>query len=195
MQKEIANCRRIHAKPTRLSWIVALLLAGCGIVLYAPPAFAQSEAAANAKSSSGSCQVFAVGGAQDELQELRAVCRGRGVILGPASTFVAIANDALQATLVDAHLGDSRRILMLSVQDDGEPLVEDLSGQVARAAGRGPMAELTGIDLDFKRFADEGLIGVRDAPGRAGAVRAGSISVGQQLVAERARQREGTTPR
>jgi hypothetical protein len=110
------------------------------------------------------------------------------MMLGPVSEFVAIDNDKLQATLIDAHIGSERRILLLSLQDDGRPLLEDLSGEIALAAGRGPMSGTNGIDLDLERFGSTGQIGVHGGPEDNGSGKSDSIDIGQQIAFEQSRQ-------
>jgi hypothetical protein len=113
-------------------------------------------------------------------------------LLGPATAFEAIPNEALQATLVDIRLGAERRVLLVSIQPDGTPLLEDLTGQLARAAGRGPMSALDGVRLDLNRFRRDGQIGVVGLLEDRGAAKADVVNVGQQITQARA-ERGGPT--
>jgi hypothetical protein len=121
-------------------------------------------------------------------QRLYANCGGRGLPLGPAQTYEAFANPALKATLVDLRNGEDRRILLISLGDDGVPLVEDLSGQLALAAGRGPMSELADVKLDLGRFVQHGEIGVGGGSEDTGPARVDTINLGQQIALERSRR-------
>jgi hypothetical protein len=156
------------------------LAASCAV-----PAAAQQRAG---DAQSQGCHVFAISGEQGQPSELRASCQGRGLMLGRATGFEAIVNEALQATLIDIRLGTERRVLLLTVQPDGTPLVEDLGGQLALAAGRGPMAELDGVELNLHAFAATGEIGVRGRPEDRGSRKADRVSLGPQIAAERSRR-------
>ncbi len=83
--------------------------------------------------------------------------------LGQASAFELVTSKDPNAVLVDVRLGDQRRILMLSIPGE-QPLVEDLTGQLALAAGRGPMSGIDGVELDLGRFAQTGVVGLRAPP-------------------------------
>ena len=138
------------------------------------------------KPSERRCFVFAVDEAKSVPRQLRAICQGVVLLLGPVTKFYAVTSEVLQATLVDAHLGDVRRVLLLTAQDDGQPLVEDLSGQIAVAAGRGPMTSIDRIELDFEEFAKTGDIGVRGQAEDRTAAKADRINLGEQIAFERA---------
>lgn len=124
-------------------------------------------------------------------QVLWANCGGRGLLLGSAQTYEALFNPALQAMLVDLQNGSDRRLLLITMQPSGVPRLEDLSGQVALAAGRGPISALTGIAIDSSSFAATGTVAV--SGGTSETSRTGSISVGEQIALERARQGAAAT--
>jgi hypothetical protein len=160
------------------------------VALAAAPAAAQQAAAVGAQGAASGklCRIFASEPAQDQPRELVASCRGHGLLLGSATRFEAIDSEALQATLVDIQLGSERRILLLSFPEGDRPLVEDLSGQIALAAGRGPMSELAGVELDLKSFARGGEIRVQGRPEDTGRARTDRINLGQQVALERSRR-------
>jgi hypothetical protein len=170
------------------------LTAGGFIALLAcaAPAPAQTPATVAAPSSQF-CRVFALDAPSGQPRELRAACRDRGIMLGLASQFQVIVNEALRATLVDIRWEGQRRLLLLSMLDDGAPLVEDLTGQLALAAGRGPMSSLEGVEIDLGAFTLTGEIGVRGRPEDDGAAKTDKIAVGPQLAAERVRRAAATT--
>lgn len=124
-----------------------------------------------------------------EVQLVHAACGARGLILGPATQYRVFHNQDLQAALIEMQLGGERRVLLLSLQEDGSPLLENLNGQIAVAAGLGPMSELEGIDLDWAGFAQRGAIGVRGRAAAGGAMRAETLDLGTQIAAERSRRR------
>lgn len=134
------------------------------------------------------CAVFAVQDSKERPQQLRAVCKGRVFFLGPVTTFQAVANEGLNAELIEARFDSERRVWLLTVQEDGRTLQEDLTGQIARAAGRGPMSGIEGIELDFKQFAQTGEVGVRERPADRARTRADKIELSQQVNFERARR-------
>ena len=125
---------------------------------------------------------------QNTRQTLVANCRGRAFLLGFASDYQVVRNENLQATLVDVHNGPERKILLISMQASGQPLLEDLSGELALAAGRGPLSDLTGVTLDFTTFAADGQVAVQGRPEDTGPARTSSIGIGQQIAMERSRQ-------
>lgn len=79
-------------------------------------------------------------------------------------------------------------MLLLTFQEDGQPLSEDLTGQIALMAGRGPMSGIDGVELDLKAFAKSGEIGLQPAPQDRGRARADRINLGEQIAFERARR-------
>lgn len=165
-----------------------LLLAG-GMIL-AAPAIAQetSGGAAEADSSTMPDCLFRVEPASEQgPKTLFGNCRGRGFILGPAEDYQVFRNDELEATIVDLRFGSDRRILMLSLQEDDQVLLEDLSGQIALAGGRGPLSDLAGLEIDIGAFGKDGALAVvSGAEGRPG--QATQLNIGQQVAAERTRR-------
>jgi hypothetical protein len=152
------------------------------------PSAAQELISPQDRAAIKTCRIVAVQELKDKPRQLHAVCRGIALRLGPVSEFESINNEALQATLIDAHIGSSRRVLLVTLQDVGRPLLEDLTGQIAFAAGRGPSSNIDGVELDFKQFATIGEIGVRGRAADDGRGKADRISVGPQIARERARR-------
>jgi hypothetical protein len=176
---------------------VHLIVFGLGLsIAPSQPSFAQERKLPMFEDPKGDlCVVFSVGAPpgkpQPEIKQLYAKCPDRTLILGQVTAFEAVVNEGLQATLVDAVLGEERRVLLLAAQKDRPTLVEDLNGQIARAAGRGPMSTIEGIALDLKRFAETGEIGVAgglDERGRGGS---GRVDVKGQVALERSRSSSG----
>lgn len=172
----------------RLPALVAASLFGLGFS--ASPAAAQPASPANGESPSQHCRVYTVERIEGPAQELRADCRGRGVILGPATAFTVIANERLNASLVDMQFQTERRVWLLSMGADGLPLLEDISGQIALAAGRGPMSEIGDIVVNAGEFASTGRIAVR--PDDRVEVNRGQV---RQLALDEQLERERTRPR
>lgn len=122
----------------------------------------------------------------DGLPRLYASCRGRGLTLGPVSEYHVFRNEDLDATLVDIRSDGDRRIMLISFED-GQASAEDLTGQIAVAAGRNPTSHLAEVDLDLAAFANEGRITVHRNPRAAGQPEVVSVNAGQQIAAERSR--------
>jgi hypothetical protein len=110
------------------------------------------------------------------------------MILGPATSYTAIPNQKLAATLVDMRMEHERRIWLLSIGSDGLPLLEEISGQIALAAGRGPMSDIGDVVVEPGEFASSGRIAVQaddraeSAPGQLR-----RIALDEQLARERSR--------
>jgi hypothetical protein len=75
-------------------------------------------------------------------------------------------------------LGSERRILLLSLGSDGRARMQDISGDVARNAGKGVMASISDVSVDIGGFAADGTIAVQPA---TGAVR--ELAVGAEAAA------------
>ena len=166
--------------------------AGLISVLASAPVSAQSEdrqpAPGERGNAPGGCAVTAQPGEIDGVETLHADCSGRLVILGPATAYKVVPNERLNATLIDLQFEHERRMLLLSMGADGLPLLEDISGQVALAAGRGPMSDIGDVVVDPGEFARAGRISVR-ADERAESARGENrqIALDEQLARERAR--------
>lgn len=132
------------------------------------------------------CRVSATKSASDGPRQLFAACRGRGITLGPVTEFEAHTNEASAATLVDARLGSERRILLLTIQADGNPLVEDLTGQIARRADRALAASIADLEIDTRDFAGAGVLAIRSSSSEGAPGVAKTIDLGSQISAVRA---------
>ncbi len=159
------------------------------VILATAQANAQTSSAGSAPQQDPPCRVFTVDGPDDSSRGLFAGCGGHGLMLGRTTGYEVIGNGTLKATLIDTRTGGERRVLLITIQDDGSPLVEDLGVDLAVAAGRGAMTGLEGLELDFSSFADDGTIRLRPATGAAGKDSSGEIHIGQQIAAERVRRR------
>ena len=135
------------------------------------------------------CHVESVEIAADAPMQLQAACGTHGLILGPVSTFSVSTNGDLNAMLVDVTYQGKRRLLMLSLGDDGFPTLQNVTGQIARLAGKGPMSGIDDVDVDLTNFASAGTVMVNrvTAEGQAEAATS-EIDLGEQITAEQARQ-------
>lgn len=187
------NAREIHldavSKFTKFVRFYRPLIATAGVLALSVPALAQEQATSkpNPQPLPNVCRLFSFQDAKEGPRLLHANCPKGGLVLGRVTSFEAIANESLMATLVDARNGASRRVVLLVVQDDGKTLVEDLGGQIALAAGRGPTSDIEGVDLDFKQFAQTGELGVLGRSEDRGRFKADRISAGQDIALLKAR--------
>lgn len=167
----------------------ALLAATIGLALSTAPLSAQTATAAITTPSQRLCFVFTAGDTAAGIKELRASCGGYGLILGSTTEYQVFTNEALKAVVIDKKLGDERQIVLISVRDDGQPLVEDITGDLALVAGRGVMSDLRGLDINLDGFTADGAINVSPAAGDATSDKSGIVDIGQRIAAERMRRR------
>lgn len=129
------------------------------------------------------CDVAARPTGDSTVETIYANCHGRGLVLGRATAYRVFSNPALNATVVDIRLGSERRVLLLSLGKDGRPLLEDISGDIAMAADKGPMGGIASVAVDFDSFANDATLGVHSPI--SGNVR--RLGLGTQLARERSR--------
>lgn len=91
---------------------------------------------------------------------LFANCSGTGILLGEADSYSLSYNPASGALAVSVNFGDSLRVMLLQRDTDGATSVEDITGDLAVAAGRNPTSGLRGTRIDFTAFGSEGVIGI-----------------------------------
>jgi hypothetical protein len=127
------------------------------------------------------CVVSSIPGEADGAETLVANCRGQGLILGRATEYRTFVNPSLNATVVDIRLGSDRRVLLLSLGKDGRPLLENISGEIARVAGKGPMSTIADVGVDFGGFARDGNVAVQPSPSVGGG---GQLALGAQVIQE-----------
>lgn len=144
-----------------------------------------------AKADSPVCAVWTEEEAGAPGKALLASCDGRGLALGFVDDFQVYSNANQKALIVDSKLGDGRQIWLISTQEDGVPLVEDLGSQIAVAAGRGALSGLDGVKLDLVSFVDAGVIGVVGADQDIGLESMVTIDLGLQIAAERTKRNGG----
>jgi hypothetical protein len=184
MRRDVSNSRVLR----RFGWHLAKIIAIGGAATCPFPAAAQTvdastTAAAGAPPPSlvqtpDGCAVTAVPTGTQDVLALTANCHGSGLLLGRATHYRTIENPKIKATLVDMTLGSERRILLLSLGSDGRARMQDISGDVARNAGKGVMASISDVSVDIGGFAADGTIAVQPA---TGAVR--ELAVGAEAAA------------
>lgn len=117
-------------------------------------------------------------------QVLVANCNGQGILLGAADQYDVRTNKALGAVVVDIRYHGARRMLLISPRADGQPLLEDISGEIAMKAGKGPTSSIEDVGVDTASFASDGSVAVKASAGGA----SGSIDLGRQIATERIRE-------
>lgn len=119
-------------------------------------------------------------------EALVARCGVYTIPLGRAETFKVFANKDTEAVLVDLRNPQSRRLIMISRQDDGQPLTEDISGQISLSAGRGPLSSIANLDVDLTAFEKDGTIGVGAPATKDRSARTSRIDLKRQVEGLRA---------
>jgi hypothetical protein len=162
-----------------------------GVTMPAAPAMAQQadgEAVSAQVKPAPICTVRtndAMGPAQGSARPVMAICGTHGLLLGYADSFEVFRNESLQAVLVDMRRGEDRSILLISLQGDRPPLLEDISGQISMAADRGPIGSLEGLDIDVAGFVQGGTVDVRGRSETSEAAKAGTIDLQAQIAQAR----------
>lgn len=169
-----------------------------GALAATPAAAQEASSSIIPKNTPKICHIAAQPAAAGAVQDVRAFCWGTGLVLGEAENFRSFTNPALEATLVELDWNGTKRVLLLRPDAEGRPLLEDLSGTLAAAAGRASWSGLDGLSLDYGAFAQVGTIGVAPAsegsPARAQATRSAAstetaaINIGQLIREDEARQ-------
>lgn len=124
---------------------------------------------------------------------LRAVCGSTGIRLGEVDSFQSATNATTGALAIRTVSRGVIRVLLVTADAGGRVLVQDISGELARTAGRHPDAGLAGVTIDLQPFATLPAIGVSLLGGAATGSRSASrrldltqtIAAGQRLAAER----------
>jgi hypothetical protein len=163
-----------------------------GLLLAAAPVSAQTVATTTITPSDKLCFVFTVDGTVSGTKELRASCGGRGIILGGTTGYRVFENHALKAIVIENNLDAQRRIVVIRLEADGQPMVEDITSDLALAAGRGVMSNLRGLDINLEGFAADGAVGVGPAAGDATNDKSGIVNIGQRIADARAGQGAAT---
>lgn len=188
--KQASAGRVTCGRPPARLLVSAILFAVAGLFVIRP-AFAQSAATngvplANADALCAVQTDEGFGPALDDAKPVVAICGGAGVLLGYANEFQTLSNQRMRSVLVDMRRGAERHVLLISLQDDGQPILEDISGQIAMSAGRGPLSGLEGVRLDVAGFAQDGFISVRGRSGEGqGEAKDSAINLAQQVARTR----------
>lgn len=101
--------------------------------------------------------------AADETREasgmVMAVCNGRGFVLGRGDGFVMMPHRDTGAVAVVVGRDNDRKVWLLSPDEEGNVMLEDLTYEFARAVGRSPTGGLADVRINLARFRNTGVIG------------------------------------
>lgn len=106
------------------------------------------------------CAIGASKVGDEKLLRIRAACAGTSVFLGEAENFKVFHNPSSQASLVELTSTNIDRVLLLRPDDNGQPIIEDLTGDLASLAGQVPWSGADNIVIDYGKFSSLGLISV-----------------------------------
>lgn len=165
------------------------------------PALAQETPANQQSQSEPICDIFwreaasAEGGTGEGSENAprriaMADCGGQGVMLGEADEMVVVPHRDSGAVLVRLIRGSDQKIWLLSERENGTLLVEDMTGEAARAAGRPATSSLRDVRVNLSRFRETGVVGF-GGPGQANerSVEARELALGRRLNARAAARR------
>lgn len=163
-----------------LAGISAVLLSG---LAPAQPAVAQelTETAATRSACNAS--------ARSSDGNLVVVCGETGFLLGRPSRYSLVALPSQEGTIVDTSYGDDRRVWLVTGLGNGEFVLEEISGAIAGAAGRGTTLNLLGVSIDLEPASNGRAIAVSKSDGSEKALSA-SIDI-SALAAQTRRARSG----
>lgn len=85
-------------------------------------------------------------------------CWSRAVSLGKADKFSSSYNPDTRGTVAVLETGAGRKVLLISPAADNSPVVEDITRDLAKLAGRYRDAGLNGLSVDLSRFATDGTL-------------------------------------
>lgn len=118
------------------------------------------------------------------------VCGKSAVMFGPVSSYEAALNKETGAAVALIERDGEQRLLMVSPNGEASALLEDLTGDVARKAGRIADGGMAGLTVDMSGVAEAGVITVSalDKAGKRLAGIGGDLSVMKMIADEAIRQ-------
>ncbi len=99
------------------------------------------------------CKAFTIPVVEGGPEMLHVVCGNAGTILGQVDNYDLTQLPDLQAAVVTTSVEGSRRIWLVMKNEDNSLALEEITGTIARAAGREAGADVEGLDLDFGKGA------------------------------------------
>lgn len=120
---------------------------------------------------------------------LAGLCGTASVSLGRASSYESVIHSKSGAVAVVIERNSETHVLVLRSDAEGAPVLEEVTGDIARKAGLLPQVGLAGFSLDLSRFPENGIINASrdDLTGRAST---GPIAISLEAIiaGEAARQ-------
>lgn len=90
--------------------------------------------------------------------ELYGKCGDVGFDLGPLASYSSVVNPPSGAVIVVIRQPTQTKVLILRPTADHGALLEDIAGDLAKAAGRSVDAGIDGLSVDLNRFALDGIV-------------------------------------
>ena len=113
------------------------------------------------------------------------VCGETGFLLGHPIRYSLVALPSQEGTIVDTAYGDDRRLWLVTSLGGGEFVLEEISGAIASAAGRGTTLNLAGVSIDLEPASSGRAIAVSKSDSSDKAL---SVSVDISALAAQTRQ-------
>ncbi|MCI4588594.1 hypothetical protein MOK15_00530 [Sphingobium sp. BYY-5] len=107
------------------------------------------------------CQIIAE--KEEAATLLIGVCGEQAVMLGSATTYESAAHAGTGAVVAVVHRLEGTQVLMVRPGQEGSAFLENVTGDLARQAGRSADAGLGDLTVDLSRFAGNGIIGLTGA--------------------------------
>jgi hypothetical protein len=102
------------------------------------------------------------------------LCWSRAVPLGKADRFSSSYNPGTRATAVVMESAGRIGVVLISPTADNAPLVENVTGDLAKLAGRYAEAGLEGLSVDLAHFATDGVLSLANGSTTGAARSAGA---------------------
>lgn len=118
--------------------------AAAGVLLSAGGAQAQSQAPAAATCEATEAPIEEGGAAY-----LQVACGQAGVILGQVDSHELVLLPSLDAAVAVTELAGTRRAWLIMHEDGSSIALEEITGAIARLAGRGASRNMRGLVIDF----------------------------------------------
>ncbi|KQN04353.1 hypothetical protein ASE85_04670 [Sphingobium sp. Leaf26] len=104
-------------------------------------------------------------------------------MLGVASTYEAHPNPKTGVVVAIVQRADDTQVLLVRPNADGNAVLDIITPDLARQAGRAPGAGLTDLTIDMSSFAETGVIAVQETgTAKRGAVTPKEFSLNQLLA-------------
>ncbi|MCI4590400.1 hypothetical protein MOK15_09870 [Sphingobium sp. BYY-5] len=107
------------------------------------------------------CQIVAE--KEEAATLLIGVCGEQAVMLGSAASYESAEHAGTGAVVAVVRRVEGTQVLMVRPGQDGGAFLENVTGDLARQAGRSVDAGLGDLSVDLSRFAEKGVVGLAAA--------------------------------